>query len=168
MNGNYSQTVEVEVTKSSKTKQYVGIGLVLLSLGFVMLAIFVDWLFMIGFGLAFTLGMVFVQVYNSVAREFVYDVSTKRLVITKKTVINRYKRVLVVLHSDVENLTIMQGLIDEASIVACNASDMGVCELNFKEGDNTKRLLFAPDDYMLALMKEIYADKCQIDGITEY
>ncbi len=168
MNQNYTQTVEIDVDKQSKTKQYVGIALVLVSFGFVFLSIFVNWFCMIGFGLSFALGMASIQLYNSVAKEFVYDFSSARFVVTKKTVINRYKRVLVLLHNDVENLRLMQNLLDDACIIACNKTHAaGVYELIFKEGEHLRRLLFEPDEYMLALMLQTYGDKCEKDNYSE-
>ncbi len=151
----YNQTVEITPDNGSKTKQILSVSAILLSLGFVMLSVFVSWFFMFGFGAFFIIGMIYLQLYNSLAKEYTYSFSYERLVIAKKNVVNRQSRILCVLFEDVVSFDLMQGMCDDSDIVACQtANEAGVRELLYREDGKIRRLIFEPDDYMVALIRE--------------
>ena len=162
MTGQYTQTVEVVVDGKAKATQWIGIAAILLSLGFIILAAFVNWYLMFGFAAFLLIGIVQIHRYNLVAREYIYSYSDTRLVIAKKDVVNRTRRVLAVLFKDVTSFAPLEGLSEDGDLVCCkNTGDMGVYELNFKAGDEVCRLLFAPDEYMTELIKHRLA--CAVD-----
>ena len=154
MTGQYTQTVDVVVDGKAKRTQWIGIAAILISLGFIVLAAFLNWYLMFGFGAFLLIGVVQIHRYNLVAREYIYSYSDTRLVIAKKDVVNRTRRVLGVLFKDVISFAPLESLSEDDDIVCCkNVSDMGVYELNFKVGEEVRRLLFAPDEYLTELIK---------------
>lgn len=154
MTEQYTQTVEVVVDGKAKRTQWIGIAAMLISLGFVVLAAFVSWYLMFGFGAFLLIGIVQMHRYNLVAKEYVYSCSEVRLVVAKKDVVNRTRRMLAVLFEDVTAFAPLEGLSEDGDIVCCkNVSDAGVYELSFKVGDEQCRLLFSPDEYMTELIK---------------
>lgn len=160
MTEQYSQTVEVTVTSKTKAMQWIGIGSVLFSLGFLMLAIFYVWYFVFGFIAILAVGIVYIHLYNTSPKEFIYDISPVRLVIAKKDLMGKTVRKLSLMLEDVKSLELMQGIADDDDVIACDRTyDKGVYQLVYGEDGNVKRLLFAPDDYMLALLKEALQDK---------
>lgn len=154
MTDQYSQEIDVVVDPSDKKKQYIGIFATLFSLGFVVLAFFISYYFFIGFGIMFIFGIFYIQLYNFVIKQFTYDYNSQRLVIVKKDVVNRQKRMLCVLLDDVKSFEIMDGLFTEEDVIACSKSSENVYQLIYSENETTKRLLFSPDDYLVALLHE--------------
>lgn len=57
---------------------------------------------------------------------------------------------------DVKSFEIMTGAYDvKRDLLCANKSyDVGVCQIVFRAGNQTRRLLFMPDEYMSALVKE--------------
>lgn len=155
MTEQYSQTVEVTVSSKTKATQWIGISAVLISLGFLMMAIFLAWYYVFVMLALLAIGIVYIHFYNSAPQEFTYDFNTQRLIVVKKDLMGKQRRILCLAFEDVVSFDIMEGLAEESDIVACNAvTDPFVRQILYKNGENTHRLLFAPDDYMLALMNE--------------
>ena len=155
MNEQYSQTVEVSVPKGAKAKQWVGIGCILAALGFVMLSVFHSLLWLIAVALFAVAAVINIHFYNDTAREYSYDVSAQRIVIVKKDVVNRQRRLIAIPFENITSFGVMQSMLDEDDIMAANAAyDDGVYELIFRDNDKLKRLLFAPDSYMIEIIKE--------------
>ena len=168
MTEQYSQTAEVAITSKTKAKQWIGIGLVLFSLGFLMLTIFLKWYFVFAFAVILTVGIIYIHIYNNTAKEYIYDFSPKRLVIAKKDVIGRTRRILSLLYDDVVDCKLMEELATEGDIVACGATyEQGVYQIAYKEGEIMRRLLFAPDTYMMALLKETLKEKAEVTETAE-
>lgn len=167
MTEQYSQTVEVTVTSKAKAMQWIGIGLVLFSLGFLMLTIFLKWYFVFVFVIALSVGVIYLHIYNSVAKEFIYDFSRTRLVVAKKDVLGKTKRLVVLLYDDVISCGLMEGLYDDSDVVACGPThEYGVYQILYSASESeqseqkkTFRLLFTPDTYMTALLKETLKEK---------
>lgn len=160
MTEQYSQTVEVAVTSKTKAKQWIGIAAVLFSLGFLMATIFVVWYFVFCFLVIFAIGVIYMHFYNVTAKEFTYELSPSRLVIVKKDLMGRQSRILLLLLEDIVQIGLMDALADEDDVVACNAvNERGVYQIVYSENEKNRRLLFAPDDYMLALLKNRIENK---------
>ena len=154
---NYSQSVEVDVTHHAKRLQWTGIFLVLFSLGFVVTSIFYSWYFMFGFAALLVGGAVCIHFYNKTAKEYTYEFSPSRLKVIEKDVVNRQRVYLDLLRKDVCGFEIMNDVYDEKSDLLCasKAYESGVWQIVFQVGNEKKRLLFAPDDYLVLLIKEI-------------
>lgn len=156
----YSQTLDVEVARKSKQKQLIGIIFVLFSLGFLMLSIFYSWWFMFAFACIFIVGCTFIYSYNKTAKEFTYEFNPTRITIASKDVVNRQRRILTLLIADVIDFSLLSNIVDDSDIVCCNkAYDMGVWQISFMLDGKKRRLLFAPDEYMIALINEAIKQK---------
>ena len=92
MTEQYTQTVEVRTQNSDKAKLIVGILCMMLSLVFLIVAILKNHLFFIGFGVFVVIGFLLVQLFESAPCEFIYSVSPKNLVISKKNNAHNTKR----------------------------------------------------------------------------
>lgn len=161
----YCQTLDVEVESKSKQKQWIGITLVLFSLGFLMLSIFYSWWFLFAFALTFTVGCLFIYLYNKTAKEYTYEFNPTRLTIASKDVVNRQKRVLTLLVKDICEFSIMSDMVDDdQDIVCCGKTyNMGVWQISFWLDGKMRRLLFVPDEYMIALIKEAIAGNNKVE-----
>lgn len=78
MTDNYSQSVDVEVSTSAKTMQWVGICLALASFGFVLLSAFYNWWLMFGFAALAIAGGVLIHFYNKTAKENILTIFRSR------------------------------------------------------------------------------------------
>lgn len=155
MTGQYSQTKELTVSASDKKMQYIGIASCLLSLGFIILSVFVSYFFMFGFAAFLIIGLIFIHFYNKVPREFTYDYNEQRLVIVKKDVVNKRSRILCLLLSDIESFGPVEGLTDANDIIAGSRElSADSYQIVFRENGAVKRLIFEPDDYLLSLLGE--------------
>lgn len=156
MTDNYSQSIDVEVSQKARQLQWAGIGMILASMGFVLISAFYSWYFMFGFALLFVGGGVCVHFYNKTSKEYTYDFSTSKLRIVKKDVVNRQSVYVDLMWNDVESFEIMNDVYDEKSDLMCasKAYEQGVWQIVFWLSNEKKRLLFAPDDYLVALIKE--------------
>ncbi len=155
MTEQYTQTVEVTVSSKTKSMQWIGIISILLALGFLMLTIFLVWYFVFGMLVLLAAGIIYIHFYNTAAQEYAYDFSTMRLIVVKKDLMGKQKRILCLVYEDIVHFGIMDGLAEDNDIVACNAAhDAGVYQIVYNNADKVRRLLFAPDDYLVALLKE--------------
>lgn len=160
MTERYSQTVEMTVSSKTKAMQWIGIASILFALGFLMLTIFLKWYFVFGFLAIFAIGAVYLHIYNASAKEYIYEFSPDRLKIAKKDLMGRTRLLLTLMLDDATGCGIMEGLTEDGDVVACASShEAGVYQLIYKEQDKLKRLLFAPDTYMTALLKETLGEK---------
>lgn len=131
--------------------------MILASLGFILISAFYSWYFMFGFAALLASGAVCIHFYNKTAKEYTYEFSPSRLKIIEKDVVNRQRVYLDLLWKDVCNFEIMNDVYDEKSDLLCasKAYESGVWQIVFKVENEKKRLLFAPDDYLVLLIKEI-------------
>ncbi len=157
MTEQYTQTVDAAVSGRSKATQWMGIASLLLALGFVILAAFVNWYLMFCFGAFAAIGVIETHRYNLTAKEYIYSFSPKRLVIAKRDVVNRTRRVLSVLFEDAASFKKLESICEDGDIVCCpNVGDEGVCELTFNDEKGERRLLFKPDEYMFELISNVF------------
>ncbi len=161
MTEQYVQSIDVEVSQSAKSMQWTGIALILASMGFVLLSAFYNWWFMVGFVAVLAAGGVLLHFYNKTPKEYAYEFSPSRLRIISKDVVNRQRVYLDLLFKDVVGFEIMQDVYDEKRDLLCasKAYENGVWQIRFKLENDNKRLLFAPDEYMIALINEAMAQK---------
>ena len=102
-------------------------------------------------------GAVCIHFYNKTAKEYTYEFSPSRLKVIEKDVVNRQRVYLDLLWKDVCGFEIMNDVYDEKLDLLCasKAYESGVWQIVFKVDNEKKRLLFAPDDYLVLLIKEI-------------
>lgn len=157
MTDHYSQTIDVEVSQKMRQLQWAGITMILASFGFILISAFYSWYFMFGFAALLVGGAVCIHFYNKTAKEYTYEFSPSRLKVIEKDVVNRQRVYLDLLWKDVYGFEIMNDVYDEKSDLLCasKAYESGVWQIVFKVENEKKRLLFAPDDYLVLLIKEI-------------
>jgi len=152
---NYSQSVDVSVPSRVKSMQWIGIFAVLISLGFLMLAIFLSPYFVIAIVLFLAIGILNIRFYNTQPKEFTYEITPARLTIAKKDLVGRQKRVLQLMLADISSFELMEGLaVDEDFVFYDTGKSEGVYQIIFENEGKSLRLLFAPDDYMTLLIRE--------------
>lgn len=134
--------------------------MILASLGFILISAFYSWYFMFGFAALLATGAVCIHFYNKTAKEYTYEFSPSRLKIIEKDVVNRQRVYLDLLWKDVCSFEIMNDVYEEKSDLLCasKAYESGVWQIVFNVENEKKRLLFAPDDYLVLLIKEIATD----------
>ncbi len=163
MTEQYTQVVEVKTQNADKIKLILGILLCMLSLVFFVVAILKNRLFFIGFGVLLALGFVFIQLFESAPSVFIYSISPKSLVISKKNNAHNTKRVVCISLENIVRFEAFSDILDNKDIVACESvSNSGVYSIVYKdkmkddfgEIEKYSRLLFSPDDYLLALLQE--------------
>lgn len=168
MTQNYCQAIEVEVSSKSRRMQWTGIFSILFALGFVMISIFYSWYFMIAFALAFVFGALNLHFCNKTAKEYVYEFTDTRINFVKKDIVNRQYRVLSLLLKDVVSFSLMQDIYDEGNstnhMYCSRAYDRGVYQIVFDYEGKRQIALFAPDDYMIALINDALKQNAKLDA----
>ena len=157
MTEQYVQTVDVDTSLRTKLLFIVGLAVLLVSLVFIIVAVLVNYWFFVGFGSLFVLGFVLVQMFESAASQYIYGVSTKRIVIYKKNNAHNGKRIANVTFDNVKRFEEFCDIVEDKDIVACkNTSESGVYALVFNDEQEktVKRILFSPDEYLIAFIKE--------------
>ena len=151
MTDQYSQTVDVSV--KGRSRQWIGVAAFLISLGFLIASIFFNWFMMFGFGFFMIAGVLEMHLYNASIKEYIYDYSPKRLVIAGKDVVNRTRRIMNILFSDVKSFGFLEGYADDSDHICCDSPGTSdVYELIFTADGIDRRLIFAPDEYLVALI----------------
>lgn len=165
MTQQYSQTSEATVSSKTKAMQWIGIAAILFSMGFLMLAIFLKWYFAFAFVVIFIVGCVYLHFYNNSAKEYIYEFSPSRLTVAKKDLLGRTRRMVSLMLSDVEEFGLMQGVSDDTDVICCDRTyEKGVYQIIYRDEVKTRRLLFAPDTYMTALIREVLGDSKVYNG----
>lgn len=161
MTDQYIQSIDVEVGKTAKYMQWAGIALILASLGFILLSAFYNWWFVFGFAVLLAGGGVLLHFYNKTAKEYTYEFSRSRLRIIAKDVVNRQRVYLDLLWKDAKSFGIMTDMYDAKRDLLCanKSYEKGVCQIVFRADNQTRRLLFVPDEYMSALISEMVGEQ---------
>jgi hypothetical protein len=153
MNDNYIQTVEISIKPKDRKKQIAGMTLCLLAMGFILLSAFYSLYFLIGLFLLLALGITLLQLFASCAKQYEYNYNTKRFIVSKTNNVNRKYRMLEIAREDISGFGLFKDIIEESDICVCdNPRADGVYFFKFKLKDAETRLLFTPDEYMLALI----------------
>lgn len=153
MTNQYVQIVDVELRKGARRDQIGGIVLQLLGIGLILVAVFVSYYSFIAVGILLAAGIYLTQRFYSTAKQFEYDFSTERLVISRTNIVNRRKRILEVVFPDVTSFTYFKDMIMEGDIIATdNARGEDVKTMTFRADGKEFRLLFSPDDYLSELI----------------
>ena len=163
MTEQYTQTIETAVSRSDKIKLISGIAIMMLSLIFLVVAVLKNHLFFIGFAILLAIGFVFVEMFESAPSGYTYSLSSKSIIISKTNNAHRTKRIAWI---KIENIVRIEQFCDFKSkddIVACEViGDYEVYQIVFHDAENGaqyKRILFKPDGYMIAMLKELLNGK---------
>ena len=151
----YTQTIENPLDKSARRKQIGGALAVVLGVCSIAVAIWVSYYFFILTGALIGLGAFLTISFNNTIKSFEYGCNSTRLIFSITTVISRTERKIEILLEDVVEYNDFQDLTVESDFVMCpyvNAN--GVKALVFNVDGKKARVLFQPDDYMHAFLKE--------------
>lgn len=152
----YEQSVELELPKTARTKQIVGVLLILFGAGFILLASLYSYYFFIPTGVFIIAGALVTRDFNRTVLKYTYSLNHERITFSTTNAIGKTERKLEILWKDVDEYGDFLDLIDYRDFVMCeNPRDCGVKTLEFHlENGNLHRVLFTPDDYMKALLDE--------------
>lgn len=155
MSEQYVQRVEVPLRPGARRDQILGVVLQLIGLGMIAVAVFYNWYAFIAVAAFLGAGIWLTQKFYGTARQYEYDYSTERLVVSRTNIVNRRKRILEIVFDDVTFFTYFRDTAFDDDIVA--ADDLHSEEIKamgFKADGKNLRLLFRPDDYLTALLSE--------------
>ena len=151
----YTQTTENPLSKTARKKQMGGALAVILGVCSIGLAIGISYYFFILTGVLLLFGICLTINFNKTIKSFEYGCNDVRLIFSITTVISRTERKLEILLDDVVEYDDFQDLTTDSDFVMCpNVNENGVKALIFKIGDKTERVLFKPDEYLNAFLKE--------------
>jgi hypothetical protein len=155
MISNYRQVVSLKADNKKKALQIVGIVLQVLSLAFIVVGVIYDFYFYIGFLVMLGLGVLIQVIYFSFAREYEYVLTETDLVFVKKDMRLRSKELLRLNVSQIKQIEQFTQTKDEKDlVVAEDISRPEVMKLEYEKDGLIGAVLFAPDDYMTALLNE--------------
>ena len=151
----YTQTIENPLDKTARRKQVGSAVAFVVGICSVGLAIGVSYYFFILTGSLILLGALLTISFNKTVKSFEYGCNQSRLIFSVTTVISRTERNIEILLDDVAEYGDFQDLTIESDFIMCpNVNEDGVKAMIFKVGNNTARVLFKPDGYLNAFLKE--------------
>lgn len=151
----YTQTIENPLSKTARKKQVGGALAVVIGICSIGLAIGVSYYFFILTGLLLILGCLLTVSFNKTIKSFEYGSNSMRLIFSITTVISRSERKLEIMLKDVLEYDDFQDLTVDNDFIMCpNVNENGVKALVFNVEGKTARVLFKPDEYMNAFLKE--------------
>lgn len=151
----YVQNIENSLSKSARKKQIAGVLFTLLGIGLIIVATAVSYYAFIGVGVLLALGTYLTVSYNKTIKSYEYGCNTNRLIFSVTTVIARTERKIEILLDDVVEYGDFDDLTVESDYIMCpNTNEVGVKALVFNLDGRKERVLFLPDDYMNAFLKE--------------
>lgn len=151
----YTQTIENPMGKSARRKQIGGLLLTILGFCSIGLAVGISYYFFIMTGVLLVLGGYLTISFNKTIKSFEYGCNDTRLIFSVTTVISRSERKLEILLKDVAEYDDFQDIVSENDFVMCsNVNENGVKALVFNVDGKHARVLFAPDEYLNAFLKE--------------
>lgn len=151
----YVQNIENPLSKAARKKQIAGVLFTLLGIGLIIVATAVSYYAFIGVGILLALGTYLTVSYNKTIKSYEYGCNTSRLIFSVTTVISRTERKIEILLDDVVEYGDFDDLTVESDYIMCpSTNEVGVKALVFNLDGKKERVLFLPDDYMNAFLKE--------------
>jgi E3 ubiquitin-protein ligase DOA10 len=151
----YVQTVENPLSKTARNKQFLGALMVIIGICSIGLAIGVSYYFFILTGVLLAIGIYLTISFNKTIKSFEYGINHVRIVFSVTTVISRTERKLEILLQDVVEYDDFLDLTIDGDFIMCsNVNENGVKALVFNVEGKTERVLFNPDEYLNAFLKD--------------
>jgi len=155
MIANYKQVVQLKHDNKKKALQISGIALQVLSLGFIIVGVILNFYYYIGFLTMFGLGVLIQVYYFSLAREYEYALAENDIVFIKKDMRLRSKEILRLEFSQIRAIKQFTDTQKEEHLVlAADISQPEVMQLEYEKDGLSGILLFSPDEYMTVLLEE--------------
>lgn len=151
----YVQREEVALRKGARRDQILGMVLQLAGLGLIPVAVFFSYWVFFAVAVALAGGIWLTQRFYSSPKEYEYAFTGTKLVVSRANIAGRGRRMLEIALSDVRSFTGFYDILTERDFLAAESANMPeIKAMTFAVGDGVYRLLFAPDDYMTALISE--------------
>lgn len=151
----YVQNIDNNLPKGTRAKQFGGVLLTVLGLGLIIVATAVSYYVFIAVALFIGAGALVTTNYNKTIKSFGYGCNTKRIIFSVTTVIARTERKIEVLFDDVVEYGTFADILCQNDYVMCpDTNKVGVKVLVFNLNEKLERVLFEPDDYLNAFLKE--------------
>lgn len=151
----YVQNIDNPLPKGARAKQFGGVLLTLLGFGFIIVATTVSYYAFIGTGVFVVVGTLITINYNRTIKSFEYGCNTQRLIFSVTTVISRTERKMEIMLDDVVDYGDFDDLVCQTDYVMCpDTNKVGVKAMVFNVDGRQERVLFEPDDYLNAFLKE--------------
>ena len=155
MIANYKQKLSLKISKKQRVLQIVSIAVQVLSLGFIVVGVIVDFYYYIGFLLMYGLGVGLYQLYYSTTREYEYVLTDSHLVFYKNDIRLHAKLILILNLTDINSMKTFTDLVKDGELVLLdNPSRSDAKEIEYVQNGKTSYVLFAPDEYMVALLED--------------
>lgn len=164
MTTQYVQTCEVALRRGARRDQILGMVFQLMGLGMIPIAIYLSYWVFIAVAVPIIFGAWLTQRFYSSAREFEYAFTGSRLIVSRTNIAGRGRRMLDIALSDVTSFSKFYDMVMPGDLVAAeNVNEKEVCALIFRAGGSEFRLLFSPDGYLTALLKEKFRNTPEIE-----
>ncbi|MDD4840002.1 MAG: hypothetical protein PHE93_04960 [Clostridia bacterium] len=152
---NYKQILTLKIGKRQRALQIASIALQVLSLGFIVIGIMINFYYYIGFLLMYGVGILVYQLYYMTAREYEYALTENQLIFVKKDIRLHAKTILTINFSEIQSMKTFSDIVKSGEIVVLD--DVGRAdakEISYQNGREIGYVLFAPDEYMVALIED--------------
>ena len=155
MSANYVQSVEVKLPEGARFAQIFGIVLQLLGLGLIAVAVLYSPYAAIAVVALFLAGGAMTWRFYSAARKFDYSASDIRLAVIKTNLVGQSKIIADIRYDMMIAFELFRDAASAGDIVATGAlSDPGVYAATCRGDAGEFRVLFAPDEYLVSLIKD--------------
>ncbi len=160
----YNQIVEMVDTEKINWLHIGGIAIVLLSFTFVACAIALNVLYVIGFVLLFSIGVIIVEFFQHSTKEIEYVMNETRISFQKKMMNSKVKDIISVPFENVVSYSLFSDFANEKDLILtnCISSKSTMKMLVDQKDGTTKTIIFSPDDYLKALLDEILVNHSSI------
>ncbi len=159
MTDNYTQSIEVPMSKSTRLKQIICLCLFLIAITLLIVSATVNWYIAIAGVVIGYLGGIYLRLFNKSPKQFIYNCSRERIVISMTDIANRTKRLASVEYCDIKYFELFSDVADNVDINATgNIGNVGVYLVRYNEGGIERKFCFEPDEYMIVLFKENLAN----------
>ena len=151
----YTQSIDNPLTPNARRKQVGGAFAILIGICSIGLAIGVSYYFFILTGVLIAIGACLTISFNNTVKSFEYSCNDVRLIFSTTSVISRTERKIEILLKDIVEYGVFQDIVLEKDFVMCpNANEMSVKFALFNVEGRTERVLFLPDEYINAFLRE--------------
>lgn len=162
----YTQSIDNPLTPNARRKQVSSAISALLGIFSIGLAIGVSYYFFILTAALLALSACLTVSFNSTIASYEYGCNKTRMVFSFETVISKTKRMIEILLEDVVEYSDFQDSTVVTDYIMCQSvDDDGVKALVFNVEGKKSRVLFKPDEYMNAFLKETLPKEVTIKNI---
>lgn len=151
----YTQSIDNPLTTAARIKQVGGAVLAIIGFCSIGLAVGISYYFFILTGILLIISGYLTISFNNTIKSFEYGCNDVRLIFSTTNVISRTERKIEILLKDIVEYGIFQDVVVEKDYVMCpNTNALGVMFVVYIVDGISERVLFHPDEYMNAFLRE--------------